>query len=230
MTGLLALYATFMLVSLSGALSPGPLTAVSLQRGRARGPLVGSQLAFGHGLVEFPLVLAIAFGLGQFLQRPLVNGLVALFGSAVLLWMGYGLVSGVLRRQLSLDAAATAPAPAMFEYGHVPGGVALTVTNPYWSLWWASLGATYVARTAGLGLGLLAVVGPVVHALADRLRLARRLERAHGLGPRPDRRPDLPRHPLRLRPLRDRLRVCFSPGQALQTLRRRSGKKPCLNL
>lgn len=168
MTGLLPLYATFMLVSLSGALSPGPLTAVSLSEGVRAGRWSGAKLALGHGLVEFPLVLAIAYGLGQFLQRPLVNGLVALFGSAVLLWMGYGLISGVLRRRLSLDAAASAPAPAMLRYGHVPGGVALTVTNPYWSLWWASLGATYVARTAGLGLGLLAVVGLwFMHWLTD---------------------------------------------------------------
>jgi threonine/homoserine/homoserine lactone efflux protein len=102
------------------------------------------------------------------LQRPLVNGLVALFGAAVLLWMGYGLISGVLRHQLTLDAAAAAPAPAMLRYGQVPGGVALTVTNPYWSLWWASLGATYVARTAGLASGLLAVSGLwFMHWLTD---------------------------------------------------------------
>jgi threonine/homoserine/homoserine lactone efflux protein len=156
---LLALYGTFMLVTFSGALSPGPLTAVSLSEGVRAGRWAGTKLALGHGAIELPLVLAIAYGLGQFLQRPLVNGLVALFGAAVLLWMGYGLVTGVLRRQLSLDAATTAPAPAMLRYGHVPGGAALTVSNPYWSLWWASLGATYVARTAGLTEGLLPVTG-----------------------------------------------------------------------
>ncbi len=168
MTALLALYGTFVLVSLSGALSPGPLTAMSLSEGVRAGRWAGTKLAVGHGLVELPVVLAIAYGLGQFLQRPLVNGLVAVFGAAVLLWMGYGLVSGVLRHQLSLDAATTAPAPAMLRYGQVPGGVALTVTNPYWSLWWASLGATYVARTAGIASGLLAVAGLwFIHWLTD---------------------------------------------------------------
>jgi threonine/homoserine/homoserine lactone efflux protein len=168
LTQLVALYGTFMLISLSGALSPGPLTAMSLSEGVRAGRWSGTKLALGHGLVEFPLVLAIAYGLGQFLQRPLVNGLVALFGAAVLLWMGYGLVSGVLRRQLTLGAATTAPAPAMLRYGQVPGGVALTVTNPYWSLWWASLGAAYVARTAGLASGMLAVTGLwFMHWLTD---------------------------------------------------------------
>lgn len=159
MTELIALYATFMLVTLSGALSPGPLTALSFSEGVRAGRWSGTQMALGHGLVEFPLVLAIAFGLGSWLQRPVVNGLVALFGAVVLLWMGYGLVSGVLRRQMSLAKAARESAPAVLRFGHVSGGVALTVTNPYWSLWWVSLGATYIARTTALAPGLLPVTG-----------------------------------------------------------------------
>ncbi len=159
MSALLGLYATFMLVTLSGALSPGPLTAVCFSEGVRAGRWSGTGLAIGHGLVEFPLVLAIAFGLGQWLQLPIVNGIVALFGAGVLLWMGYGLLSTVLRGQVSLGAATNAPAPAMLRYGHVVGGMALTLTNPYWSLWWASLGAAYVARTAALTPGLPGVSG-----------------------------------------------------------------------
>ena len=56
----------------------------------------------------------------------------------------------------------------MLKYGHVPGGAALTLTNPYWSLWWASLGATYVARTITLAPGLPSVTGLwLTHWLID---------------------------------------------------------------
>jgi threonine/homoserine/homoserine lactone efflux protein len=159
LTELAALYGTFMLVTLSGALSPGPLTAICFSEGVRSGHWAGTGLAIGHGLVEFPLVLAIAFGLGRWLQQPVVNGVVALFGAAVLLWMGSGLVRGVLRRQVTLDTASRPAAPTMLKFGHIPGGAALTLTNPYWSLWWASLGATYVARTMALAPGLPAVTG-----------------------------------------------------------------------
>jgi threonine/homoserine/homoserine lactone efflux protein len=73
--------------------------------------------------------------------------------------MGYGLISGVLRGVFSLATAAVAQPPAVLRRGHLLGGAALTVTNPYWSLWWASLGATYVARTTALTTGPLPVTG-----------------------------------------------------------------------
>ncbi len=69
-TQLLPLYATFMLISFSGALSPGPLTAVAISEGARAGRWAGTKLALGHGLVEIPVVFAIAYGLGTFLRQP----------------------------------------------------------------------------------------------------------------------------------------------------------------
>ena len=142
MLDLLLLYATFMLISLSGALSPGPLTALAISEGARAGRWAGTGLALGHGLVEIPLAFAIAYGLGAWLQRPLVGGLVALTGSLVLLWLGYGLVAGTLRGQLSLAAP---PRPPWRALRPRLTGVIFTVTTPYWSLWGTLSG--YLARS-----------------------------------------------------------------------------------
>jgi threonine/homoserine/homoserine lactone efflux protein len=159
MLALLSLYATFVLISLSGALSPGPLTALAISEGARAGRWAGTRLALGHGLVEIPLVFAIAYGLGEWLRRPRVGGLIGLLGAAVLLWMGYGLAIGAWRGTLTLAGATAGPRPAALRFGHVPGGVLFTVTNPYWSLWWATLGASYVARVVGLSAAPAAVGG-----------------------------------------------------------------------
>jgi threonine/homoserine/homoserine lactone efflux protein len=186
MPELILLYGTFMLISLSGALSPGPLTALAISEGARAGRWAGLRLALGHGLVEIPLVFAVAYGLGVWLRRPLVGGLVGLMGAAVLLWMGYGLAAGALRGRLqsgphglrsgpyglSLANAAAGPMPAALRFGHVPGGVVFTLSNPYWSLWWATLGAIYVARVMALELGPLAVGGlALTHWLTDLIWL-----------------------------------------------------------
>ena len=94
MAQLLPIYATFMLISLSGALSPGPLMTLAISEGARAGRWAGARLALGHALVEVPLVFAIAYGLGAWLKKPLVGGLIGVIGAAVLLWMGYGLVIG----------------------------------------------------------------------------------------------------------------------------------------
>ena len=194
MAELLTLYATFMLISLSGALSPGPLTALSISEGARAGRWAGTRLALGHGLVEIPLVFAIAYGLGEWLRRPLVGGLIGLVGAAVLLWMGYGLAVGAWRGALTLAAAAAGPRPAALRFGHVPGGVMFTVTNPYWSLWWATLGATYVARVMPLSAAPAGRGRAGAFPLDHRSGLAGRPEPAGRFRPQAHRRPRLPDH------------------------------------
>jgi threonine/homoserine/homoserine lactone efflux protein len=167
MTNLLVLYATFMLISLSGALSPGPLTAMAISEGARSGRWSGSRLALGHGLIEIPLVFGIAYGLGTWLRQPLVSGLIGLGGSAVLLWMGYGLVMGAWRGQMRLSGG-DGQAPGALRFGHIPGGMALTLFNPYWVIWWATIGAMYVGRVSLFGSTLLAIGGlALTHWLTD---------------------------------------------------------------
>jgi threonine/homoserine/homoserine lactone efflux protein len=164
---LFVIYATFMLISLSGALSPGPLTAMAISEGARAGRWSGSWLAVGHGLIEIPLVFGIAYGLGTWLRQPLVSGLVALIGAGVLLWMGYGLAAGAWQGKMRLTGG-DGRAPGALRFGHVPGGIALTIFNPYWIIWWASVGALYVGRVNLLGSSLLAVGGlAVTHWLTD---------------------------------------------------------------
>lgn len=170
MLELLALYLGFALLSLTGALAPGPLMTLAISEGARAGRWAGVRLAVGHGLIEIPLVFAIAYGLGAFLQVPLVRGGIGLIGALVLLWMGYGLIAGVLRRRLSLTpAGASVGAPmGTLRFGHVVGGLIVTVANPYWSFWWATVGAGRTTEVASLALGPLAIAGlALVHWLTD---------------------------------------------------------------
>ncbi|GAB4562733.1 MAG: LysE family transporter [Anaerolineae bacterium] len=158
---------TFWVVSLSGALSPGPLSALAITEGARSGAWSGPKLALGHGLAEAALVGGIAYGLGAWLQRPMVAGGIGLVGGAILLWMGYGLTVNAWQGRLTLQTAREAPASQAVRLGAVPAAVLVSIGNPYWSLWWATFGASQIARVMPYGAGALALFYVLGHWTAD---------------------------------------------------------------
>lgn len=155
------LLGTFFIISLTGALSPGPLTTMAIVEGSRRGKWSGFRLAIGHGLIEIVYVAAIAlilwYGRQAILQQPLVIGLIALVGGLFLAWMGWGMGFGAWNHRLSLEGDVAKES----KLGLVPTGSAVTVSNPYWWIWWALVTPLYIERAlawGALGLTILFVV------------------------------------------------------------------------
>lgn len=150
MPNLIAISLTWYLVSLSGVLSPGPLSAMSIGEGARRGFWTGPLLALGHAVTELAMVTALAMGLREFLQRPLIAGVIGLVGGALLLWMGYDLAVSGWRGGVTLQPGGAATG-GVARLGHVPAGVLLSIGNPYWFVWWATVGASYFFMFLGYG-------------------------------------------------------------------------------
>ena len=144
------------LISLSGVMAPGPLTVVVVGKG-ARSARAGAAIAVGHGIIEFPLMALLVVGLAPFFTRPSFAAWVGLAGGLVLLWMGLDLMR-TLRRP------AAGPAPR--ETSALMAGILMTAGNPYFLVWWATVGAALVLRSIGFGLpGFIAFA--VLHSLCD---------------------------------------------------------------
>lgn len=161
-----ALFFTSLLVGFSGAASPGPVSTFCLSEGARRGFWAGPRITLGHAIIEFAIVVLLAFGLGPVLSQPALTAAIALVGGAFLFWMGVDLTRGALsgKATLSLDPAAEPTGIARMP--SVPAGALMSISNPYWFLWWASVGATYVGIALGFGvLGLVAFYAG--HILAD---------------------------------------------------------------
>ncbi len=136
------LFFTAFLVGFSGALMPGPLLAVAIGESMRQGAWVGPLLILGHAVLEVSLAVAIIKGLGRFLGLPRVKGLISLAGGAVLLWLAYGMIAAAAAGT-SLQQAGGAGS------SHLPlplTGALLSLANPYWTIWWASIGLTYLTR------------------------------------------------------------------------------------
>ena len=157
---LAGIFATAFVVGLSGAMMPGPLLAVTVDESARRGAMTGPLLVLGHMMLESALVAAIAFGLATFLGNKLVIVSIGLAGGGVMCWMGQGMVRSA--RTMSLRMEAEGPG----RMNPVAAGIVVSLSNPYWTIWWATIGVGYVILGMRFGVpGLLAFFAG--HILSD---------------------------------------------------------------
>ena len=148
---------TIVAISLSGVMAPGPITAATLAAG-ARWRHAGALIALGHAVVEMPLLLLLAAGIGTLLKAPAVSAGVGLAGGIVLVLMAVQLLLSL--RQTGGEAQAAV------RQRPFTTGIILTGANPYFLVWWATVGLGLAARAARYGAAVLVAFG-VVHWLCD---------------------------------------------------------------
>ena len=158
---LLLFLAQVFLISCSGAMQPGPVTATAIATG-ARSRYAGTLLAIGHGIIEFPLMVVIILGLGRYFELPKVQIAIGLAGGAFLIWMAVQSLVGL--------AAKADTEPKSFKGRLILAGIVLSAGNPYFLLWWATVGLALATEATQWGIwafGLFALT----HWLVDLIWL-----------------------------------------------------------
>ncbi len=159
------IFTTALLVGFSGALMPGPLTAVMVEHTFRRGYPAAPLVTLGHALLEAVMVILLLLGLGSYLTLPFLAGIIGMAGGLVLAWMGWGMIRSVARGTLSFNPTMKGSGRRGSTFWN---GLVATACNPYWFIWWATVGAGYVALSRNSGLpGILSFFSG--HILADFL-------------------------------------------------------------
>lgn len=159
----LSLAGTAFVVGLSGAMPPGSFLTATVARTLKNGPRSAAMMLVGHAVLEAVLLVGFAFGLHQFLARQAVHAAISMVGGAFLLWMGLDLVVSSLRGSIRLEVSGTRDSS---QAGPIVSGAAVSFSNPYWTLWWATVGVKLALD--GLSIGPLGVAAFFIgHELAD---------------------------------------------------------------
>jgi threonine/homoserine/homoserine lactone efflux protein len=149
-------------ISLSGAMSPGPMTAAAIAMGTSS-RFAGALLAVGHAIIEFPLMILIALGLGKILGSTYVKIFIGLTGGVFLLFMAIKMFRGSKSEAVQNVKAA--------KSGPIAAGIVLSGGNPYFLLWWATVGLALATTATGLGIWAFALF-VIVHWLCDLIWLS----------------------------------------------------------
>jgi threonine/homoserine/homoserine lactone efflux protein len=134
--GVLDFVVTVVLVTVSGALAPGPLFFANVSKGVELGVRGGLIFAVAHTLVEFSLVLLLSLGL-IVVNSELVRMVIGVAGGVVLAGFGLLQVYGALKPMSGrVEDRAVASSRRLLLLG-----LALTGLNPYFVVWWLTAGA-----------------------------------------------------------------------------------------
>jgi len=149
--------ASFM-AGFSGALMPGTVFVVVVLQAARRGWKVGPQIVLGHGVLEVALEMALVLGLSAFIGVQLVRTVVGFVGGAFLLWMSLGL----LKASRHAEFPATINGSKSVSSHPVLSGLLASSVNPYFYVWWATVGNMFTVK----GLGIAGLIGVAVFFLS----------------------------------------------------------------
>lgn len=130
---------TVVLISVSGALAPGPLFFVTVSHGIKSGTKSGIIFSIAHSLVEFTLVMLLALGLLSVANEPAAMLVVGVAGGGALIVFGAIQIRGSFSYKTEETKTGQGATRNLFLIG-----LALTGLNPYFIVWWLTIGATLI--------------------------------------------------------------------------------------
>ena len=148
------------IISLSGVMAPGALSAVTINHGM-RNSRAGVSVAIGHGVVEMPLLVLIYYGVGALMYISGFQITIGIIGGVLMAWMGVSIMLG----------SGTVVSPVKLGESSVWAGVMLSAGNPYFLIWWATVGSSLVIRSVEYGLVGVLLFG-VSHWMCDLIWLS----------------------------------------------------------
>ena len=144
------MYAIFQMVflgfviGLTGALAPGPTLVATINASITGDWTTGLKVSLGHVIIELFLVILILLGLAT-VALPYTSAIAGIGGIALVAF-GILTVAGSGRATMNTSPVQTIANPYM-------AGLVTSAANPYFWIWWLSIGSAMVI--AGLEGGLV---------------------------------------------------------------------------
>ena len=134
------------LIALTGALSPGPLLTFTIYKSlkQKRGYLAGIYIVLGHATIEFVLIIALLAGTSFFIQNIVFLMLVGTIGGIFLIIFGVVVIRNVLKTNFDATFTFEKDNVKGFKGNSFIGGIVVSLSNPFWTFWWAVIGLGFM--------------------------------------------------------------------------------------
>jgi len=145
------------LVALTGAMSPGPLltyTIIKSVQTNRRGYLMGLWIITGHAILEMGIIILLLFGFSFVLKNIAVVRIIGVSGGLILILFGASIIRDIFNGNISANFLNSRDEPSkdpeLIENkgieNPVIGGIMVSMSNPYWWVWWATIGFAFMIQ------------------------------------------------------------------------------------
>lgn len=145
------------LIGLTGALAPGPTLIATIQTSIKGGWSMGPKVTLGHIIIESIVFILIFLGISATAMK--FSRIIAAIGGTALIV--FGLLTIRESSRLRINRLKQSPTDNPYIAGFITG-----VTNPYFWIWWLSIGSVLLvsALQGGIALAITFILG---HWTAD---------------------------------------------------------------
>ena len=136
------------LVALTGALTPGPLLTFTIYKSlkQKKGYLTGIFILLGHATVEFILILVLLAGASVLFQNLIFLTLIGIIGGLFLIIFGFLVVRDTTKMDPNVDFNLKDNNLKGYKGNSFIGGIIVSLSNPYWTFWWAVIGLGFLVN------------------------------------------------------------------------------------
>jgi len=133
------------LIALTGALAPGPVLTFTIYKSvQKRGYLAGFFIMLGHATLEFALICLLLLGASLFFQNVLFLTTIGIVGGIFLVIFGILVIKDTYKKDFTINFVITEEDIKGYKGNSFLGGIIVSLSNPFWTLWWAVIGLSFM--------------------------------------------------------------------------------------
>ncbi len=164
--GVVEILIAWFLLSFTGALAPGPLSAAVIMQTNKRGRLHGILPMVGHSIVELGIVAGIILSVQALTLDQFTTSILIGFGGIVVILFGilalkdYKYSSEIVESKPQEDLSALSAIEATAQ------GATVSIFSPYFLLWWFAIGLANVTMLVGelqVGVGTVFLAAVLIY-------------------------------------------------------------------
>ncbi|MCE5329951.1 LysE family translocator [bacterium] len=149
------IFISALVVGFSGAVVPGPMFTLVVSRTAQKGFWASFFIVIGHAIVELIILLLFLAGILKYLNNSIIIKVIGITGGIALLYLAFDLIYPALKNKIKINLNkenADNKNNKKNKSFSVLQGMFVSIINPYWYVWWVTIGAAFLLKSIKYGI------------------------------------------------------------------------------